>query len=585
VIAVLSGTKAGTQYDQIISTSSMALGGTLNLQFGNGFSPSARNSFTILSFVSSTGSFASVVTPGSTCAANLTTTSASLSVAFTSRSVAVAISPTTVSLAESAQQQFTDTVTNGCGNGVTWKVVEGAAGGKITTAGLYTAPATAGTFHVKVTSVADPTQSATATVTVTAAAAGKNLSVTPQAAVVQPGGSVHFAASQSVTWSVAEGTTGGNISATGAYTAALKPGLYHVVAISTADATSHVVANIAVVGGTLRAAYVANLEQNSISVLTAGNPSATGPMRETQSISTGNSPAALAISPQGLLLTANRSSNDVSAFSVSSVDATLQPVSGPAYDAGTAPSAVAWDPSGHLAFVADAESDDISLFTAPHSSGQLSYLGKQALDAGDRPSAVVVDPSARFVFVGDAGGNNVHGFTCDMAGMLNAMSGSPFAAGTGPAAATIDPAGKFLFIANRVSGDVSVYGIDGPNETLHEVNGSPFPAGKEPAAIVIDVTGSYLFVANHQSNSISSFLIDSETGALKLLSHTALTIQGPTALAADPAGRYLFVANDTTGGVLSLTLDVATGKLAPAGLTTAPGKASAIVLIGDRDAQ
>src|SRR5208337_3024197 len=40
VIAVLSGTKAGTQYDQIISTSSMALGGTLNLQFGNGFSPS-----------------------------------------------------------------------------------------------------------------------------------------------------------------------------------------------------------------------------------------------------------------------------------------------------------------------------------------------------------------------------------------------------------------------------------------------------------------------------------------------------------------------------------------------------------------
>jgi hypothetical protein len=36
---------------------------------------------------------------------------------------------------------------------------------------------------------------------------------------------------------------------------------------------------------------------------------------------------------------------------------------------------------------------------------------------------------------------------------------------------------------------------------------------------------------------------------------------------------------------LNLTLDVATGMLAPAGLTTGPGKATAIVLAGDRDAQ
>jgi 6-phosphogluconolactonase len=588
MVAALNGTKAGTQYDQIISTSSVALGGTLNLQFGNGFSPSPSNSFAILSFASHTGSFAKVVTPSSTCVAKLTTTSTSLSVAFTSRSVAVSIGPTIITLAESAQQQFSDTVTNGCGNGVTWKVKEGAAGGKITTAGLYTAPAAAGTFHVVVTSVADPTKSATATVTVTAAAAdGKNLSVSPRAAVVQPGGGVHFEASQSVTWSVAEGTTGGSVSATGTYTAALKPGLYHVLASSTADATSHAVVNIAVVGGTLKSAYVANLEQNSISVLTASNRSAqaTGPMSETQSISTGQSPAGVAISPQGLLLTANRDSNDVSAFAVSAADATLQPVSGPASDTGEGPSAVAWDPSGSLAFVTDADSDDISLFSAHGSFGQLSYLGKQALHAGGQPSAVAVHPSAPFVFVSDAGGNNVHGFSYDLAGMLKQMSGSPFAAGKGPAAVVTDPPGKFLFVANRVSGDVSVFAIDGPNETLHEVNGSPFPAGQGPAAIVTDVTGTYVFVANHQSNSISTFGIDSETGALTQLSQTPLTIHGPTALAADPAGRYLFVANDTTGGILNLTLDVATGKLAPAGLTPGPGKASAIVLVGGQGVQ
>jgi 6-phosphogluconolactonase (cycloisomerase 2 family) len=590
VIAALNGTKAGTQYDQIISTSSVALGGTLDLQFGNGFSPAPTNSFAILSFASSTGSFASVVTPSSTCTAKLTTTSTSLSVAFTSSSVGVTISPTTVPLVEGAQQQFTDTVTNGCGNGVTWKVKEGSSGGKITAKGLYTAAATAGTFHVIVTSVADPTQSATATVTVTAAA-GKNLSVTPQAAVALPGGSVRFAASQSVTWSIAEGTTGGSVSATGTYTAALQPGLYHVIASSTADAATRAVVNIAVVKGTLKSAYVASLDQNSVSVLTANPRSAktsgpaTGLLTETQSLATGQSPAGLAISPQGLLLTANRNSNDVSAFAVSAADSSLQPVSGPAFDAGTAPSAVAWDPSGRLAFVTDADSDDISLFFTHQTSGQLSFLGKQALDAGDQPSAVVVDPSAPFVFVAGAGGNNVRGFTYDMAGMSKEMPGSPFAAGKGPSAAVIDPAGKFLFIANRVSGDVSVFAIDGPNETLHEVSGSPFPAGKGPAAAATDVTGSYLFVANHESNTISTFRIDSETGALTLLNQTPLTVHGPTALAADPSGRYLFVGNDTTGGILNLALDVATGTLAPAGMTAGPGKVSAIVLTASGEAQ
>ena len=586
VIAALNGTQAGTQYDQISSTSSVALGGTLNLQFGNGFSPSPNNSFTILSFASSTGSFATVVTPSSTCVAKLTATSTSLSVAFTSSSVSVAISPTSVTLAESAQQQFTDTVTNGCGNGVTWKLKEGAAGGTITAAGLYTAPAATGTFHVVVTSVADPTKSATSTVTVTAAA-GKNLSITPQAAVVQPGGSVHFKASQSATWSVAEGTTGGSVSATGSYTAARKPGLYHVVAYSTTDATSRAVVNIAVVRETLKSVYVANLEENSVSVLTASNQSAqgSGPLRQAQSVATGQSPAALAISPQGLLLTANRDSSDVSAFAVSPADATLQAVTGPTFEVGAGPSAVAWDASGRFAFVADTTSDEISLLSVHNSSGQLSYLGKQALDAGDQPSSVTVHPSAPFVFVADAGGNNIHGFTYDIAGMLKAMSGSPFGAGTGPAAAAIDPAGKFLFVANRRSGDVSVFAIDGPNETLHEVSGSPFAAAKGPAAVVTDVTGTYLFVANHQWNSISTFRIDSETGALTPLSQTALAIQGPTALAADPSGRHLFVANDTTGGVLNLTLDVATGTLAPAGLSAGPGKASAIVLLGGQNVQ
>src|ERR1700686_1020214 len=53
------------------------------------------------------------------------------------------------------------TVHNASNSAVTWSVVE-ARGGSITAAGLYTAPATPGTYTVKATSQSDPSASGTA---------------------------------------------------------------------------------------------------------------------------------------------------------------------------------------------------------------------------------------------------------------------------------------------------------------------------------------------------------------------------------------------------------------------------------------
>ena len=77
--------------------------------------------------------------------------------------VGISLTPATVSLKTGATQTFTAAVTGTSNTGVTWK----ASGGTITSGGLYTAPATAGTYTVTATSVADTSKSATATVTVT----------------------------------------------------------------------------------------------------------------------------------------------------------------------------------------------------------------------------------------------------------------------------------------------------------------------------------------------------------------------------------------------------------------------------------
>lgn len=84
--------------------------------------------------------------------------------------VTIAITPTTVDLAGGAAQQFACTVTGAADNSCTWRVEE-TDGGTVAADGRYTAPMTAGTYHVVATSTADTGKTASATVRVTIAAA------------------------------------------------------------------------------------------------------------------------------------------------------------------------------------------------------------------------------------------------------------------------------------------------------------------------------------------------------------------------------------------------------------------------------
>lgn len=80
--------------------------------------------------------------------------------------VQVSIAPADVEIVPAAIQQFACTVTGSTNTQCNWRVQEGAAGGTISAAGLYTAPAATGTYHVIAASAADPTRTATATVRV-----------------------------------------------------------------------------------------------------------------------------------------------------------------------------------------------------------------------------------------------------------------------------------------------------------------------------------------------------------------------------------------------------------------------------------
>jgi hypothetical protein len=162
--------------------------------------------------------------------------------------VSITVSPSAATVFSTGTQSFTATVTGTNNTAVTWSVQEGATGGSITSAGAYTAPQAAGTYHVVATSQADNTKSAIATVTVPPVA----VAVSPTAATVFRGDMSPFTATVTgttniaVTWSVQEGSAGGSITSAGVYTAPQAVGTYHVVATSQADNTKSAIASITV---------------------------------------------------------------------------------------------------------------------------------------------------------------------------------------------------------------------------------------------------------------------------------------------------------------------------------------------------
>jgi len=174
-----------------------------------------------------------------------TSKSASASVTVSAAPVvAISISPGSASLSTGGTQQFTATVTGSSNTAVNWS----ASGGSISSAGNYTAPATAGTYKVTATSAADSTKSASANVTVSATTPVVAISISPASASLVTSGTRQFTATvtgssnTAVGWQVS-GVAGGNsvlgtISTSGMYTAPAavpSPATVTVTAVSQAD--------------------------------------------------------------------------------------------------------------------------------------------------------------------------------------------------------------------------------------------------------------------------------------------------------------------------------------------------------------
>jgi len=182
---------------------------------------------------------------------------------------------------------------------------------------------------------------------------------------------------------------------------------------------------------------------------------------------------------------------------------------------------VAVHPSCKFAYAANANNTpglagNVSMYTINATTGALTSIGTVAAGTifEPNPIAMAVDPTGSFAYVANSGSNDVSMYSINTTtGILTSIG--LIAAGTNPSSVAVDPTGKFAYVTNSGSNDVSTYTIDTTTGTL-TLSGT-ISAGSTPTSIAIHPSGKFAYVTNSASNDVFMYSIDAATGALTLI--------------------------------------------------------------------
>ncbi|MBI3804189.1 MAG: beta-propeller fold lactonase family protein [Nitrospirae bacterium] len=393
----------------------------------------------------------------------------------------LSVKPTTARLHPGESQHFIAQVSESAEANVVWNIAEGPAGGSIQSDGSYTAPGSAGTYHLIATLVSDPTQSVTATITVVP------LAMAPRFAYAVN------SISNDVSIYTVDPTTG-LLTKVGSMAAGDQP--YTV----TADPSGRFV-------------YAGNFGSNNISMYTVD--AATGLLTSTGTVETGTGPYSIAVDPAGkyAYVANENSSPEVWIYKIDPTAGVLTPQG--QVNAGTSAICVTVDPLGRFVYVANTSSNNISVYTLNAATGLLNPITEAAAGAG--ANSVAVHPAGRWAYVANYLSNDVWWYQVDPnTGALTKMG--EIGAGEKPFSIAIDLSGKFAYVANSGSNDISMYRIDPESGALTalgtvggEINRSEHWG---PRSVSVDPSGKFVYVANLDSNNLSEYQINSDTGQL-----------------------------------------------------------------------
>jgi 6-phosphogluconolactonase (cycloisomerase 2 family) len=245
--------------------------------------------------------------------------------------------------------------------------------------------------------------------------------------------------------------------------------------------------------------------------------------------------------------------------------------------AGAAGTVIA-DPSGLFAYVADTTNGQVNAYGYNSTTNSLvagtSSTGLTGLQA------LVSDPQTNFVFALSSNGS-VTPIETGNNGSLSQVTLPPFA-GTNWTMGAVDASGQFLLAVDSVLNKIHMYSIgpagSGTDGALAEIgSGTSIPAAMLPVAIAFDPLDRFVVVTDATAKTITPFIFTYDPLAPTLTAGTAVTLpSAPGQVTIDPTGKYLFIAlvgaaNSTPpSGVAVYTVAVSGGAVTLTPVTGSP---------------
>jgi 6-phosphogluconolactonase (cycloisomerase 2 family) len=245
--------------------------------------------------------------------------------------------------------------------------------------------------------------------------------------------------------------------------------------------------------------------------------------------------------------------NDVLAYTLDITSGALTAIAGSPYPAGDSTSAVAVDPSNRFLYATNQGatggpgSNTVSAYTINSVTGALSAVAGSPFASVASPVAIAVEPTGHFAYVANLHDNTVSAFTINLGtGALSAIAGGPSVpGGDGPRHLSVHPSGKFLYLSVGNEATLWAYSIDPSTGALAPVPSSPFQAPTAPGTLAISPNGLYGYISGAHatfSNLVgtgSSYTILPNTGSL--VPTNGFGFGGVTSLAMESGGNFVYI--------------------------------------------
>ena len=291
----------------------------------------------------------------------------------------------------------------------------------------------------------------------------------------------------------------------------------------------------------------------------------------------------------------------VSVYALNPITGALTEIPGsPFAIAGSDGFAVAVDPTGRFAYVANEQSANVSEYTINPTTGALTAIPGSPVATGLYPVQVTVHPTGRFAYVagdgcigtymidpstgaltpvtscvaGDfvtvspnggfayvAGSNGISVYTINSKGALTAVPNSTVAVVGDSGWFAVDPSGHFAYVASgsmyvSSPNNVSVYTINSATGTLTAIPGSPVATVLNPRSVTVDPTGQFAYVSSASSSYVAAYAVNRATGALTPVPGSPFFVGGGSlSITVDPTGRFAYV------GLAPYSINPSTGVL------------------------